>query len=105
VGEFFIFRGAWATLPLFTVVATIGLVITALALLRMFQHIFLGPLNPRWSARAGNPQPPDIQPAEFWVAAPLLALLLLLGVYPALVMDLTNTAATQAVAVFTQLLS
>jgi NADH:ubiquinone oxidoreductase subunit 4 (subunit M) len=39
------------------------------------------------------------------VAAPLLALLLLLGVYPALVMDLTNTAATQAVAVFTQLLS
>jgi NADH-quinone oxidoreductase subunit M len=105
VGEFFIFRGAWATLPLFTFVATIGLVITALALLRMFQHIFLGPLNPRWSARAGNPQPPDIQPAEFWVAAPLLALLLLLGVYPALVMDLTNTAATQAVAVFTQLLS
>ncbi len=100
VGEFFIFRGAWATLPLWTLLATIGLVITALALLRMFQYLFLGPLNPRWS---GSDRPADIRPTEFWIAAPLLALLLVLGVYPALVMNLTNAAVTGVVEVFARL--
>ncbi len=94
VGEFFIFRGAWATLPLFTLLATVGLIVTALALLRMFQRIFLGPLNPRWQGIC------DLNVLEFWTAAPLLALLLLLGIYPAPLMNLANAAATQMVAVF-----
>jgi NADH-quinone oxidoreductase subunit M len=102
VGEFFIFRGAWATLPLFTLLATIGLVVTALALLLMFQHIFLGPIGARWSGKA---QPPDIRAGEFWTAAPLLALLLVLGVYPALVMNLSNTATTGLVMVFERILT
>jgi NADH-quinone oxidoreductase subunit M len=105
VGEFFIFRGAWATLPLFAFLATIGLVVTALALLVMFQQIFLGPLNPRWSARAGGEQPADVRPAEFWTVAPLLALLLLLGIYPALIMNLTNATATEVVRVFMTMLT
>lgn len=94
VGEFFIFRGAWATLPLFTLLATIGLVFTALALLLMFQRIFFGPLNQRWSGLK------DLNPLEFWTAAPLLALLLVLGVYPAPIMNLANAAATQMAAAF-----
>jgi NADH-quinone oxidoreductase subunit M len=105
VGEFFIFRGAWATLPLFAFLATIGLVVTALALLVMFQHIFLGPLNPRWSSAAGGEQPADVRPAEFWTLAPLLALLLLLGIYPALIMNLTNATATEVVRVFMTMLT
>jgi NADH-quinone oxidoreductase subunit M len=102
VGEFFIFRGAWATLPLFTLLATIGLVVTALALLLMFKHIFLGPIGARWLGKA---QPPDIRSGEFWTAAPLLVLLLLLGVYPALVMNLSNTATTGLVMVFERILT
>ncbi len=99
VGEFFIFRGAWATLPLFTLLATIGLVITALALLVMFQRIFLGPLNQRWKAL------PDLNPLEFWTMAPLLALLLALGLYPAPIMELANATASQMVSVFMNVLS
>ncbi len=99
VGEFFIFRGAWATLALFTALATIGLVITALALLLMFQRIFLGPLNDRWDTLA------DLRPGEFWTVLPLLALLLLIGVYPAPLMNLANATATQLVVVFQQVLS
>ncbi|MCU0491843.1 MAG: NADH-quinone oxidoreductase subunit M [Chloroflexaceae bacterium] len=94
VGEFFIFRGAWATLPFFTLLATIGLVFTALALLLMFQQIFLGPLNGKWK------RVNDISPFEFWTAAPLLLLLLVFGLYPAPLMSIANTAATQMVAVF-----
>ena len=99
VGEFFIFRGAWATLPLFTALAVIGLIITALALLLMYQRIFLGPLNAEWGNIA------DLRPAEVWTILPLLALLLLLGVYPAPMLSLANATATQLVAVFQKLLS
>jgi NADH-quinone oxidoreductase subunit M len=98
VGEFFIFRGAWAALPLFTLLATIGLIITALALLLMFQHIFLGPLNTAWN----HLKPQDISPrtVEFWAAVPLIVLLLVLGIYPAPIMMLTNAVATHMVGVF-----
>ncbi|NJN16752.1 MAG: NADH-quinone oxidoreductase subunit M [Oscillochloris sp.] len=99
VGEFFIFRGAWASLPLFTALATIGLVITALALLLMFQRIFLGPINTRWSKMS------DLSLAELGVMLPILALLLFLGVYPAPIIGLANAAATQLVAVFGNILS
>ncbi len=103
VGEFFIFRGAWATLPFFTFLATIGLVVTAMALLVMFQRIFLGPLNEKW----GHLKSEDISPRslDFWVTAPLIAMLLALGIYPAPVMNLTNAAATQMVQVFMKVLS
>ncbi|NJK82161.1 MAG: NADH-quinone oxidoreductase subunit M, partial [Chloroflexaceae bacterium] len=96
VGEFFIFRGAWATLPLFTLLATIGLVVTALALLLMYRRVFLGPLNERLA------HTPDMHPTEFWTALPLLVLLVLLGIFPALIMGLTNTTALQVVQVFMQ---
>jgi NADH-quinone oxidoreductase subunit M len=99
VGEFFIFRGAWATLPLFTNLAVIGLIITALALLLMYQRIFLGPAGEAAHGFA------DLRPAEFWAAVPFLAALLLLGVYPAPIMNLFNAAATQLVAVFQRALS
>jgi NADH-quinone oxidoreductase subunit M len=99
VGEFFIFRGAWATLPLFTNLAVIGLIITALALLLMYQRIFLGPAG---EAAHGFT---DLRPAELWATVPFLAALLLLGVYPAPIMNLFNAAATQLVAVFQRVLS
>jgi NADH-quinone oxidoreductase subunit M len=104
VGEFFIFRGAWASLPFFTLLATIGLVVTALALLQMYARIFNGPLNPRW---AGEQAPTDMRivSREFLAAAPLLIALLILGIYPAPIMDLANQAATALVAVFTRGLS
>lgn len=99
VGEFFIFRGAWATLPLFTTLATIGLVVTALALLRMFQQIFLGPLPERWATL------PDLRPRELWSMLPLLGLLLALGLYPLPLLRIANATTTELVAIFQRLLS
>jgi NADH-quinone oxidoreductase subunit M len=103
VGEIFIFRGAWATLPFFTLLATIGLVVTALALLVMFQRIFLGPLNQRWR----DLKTQDIGPRtlEFWAMVPLIALSLILGIYPAPIMAITNATAMELVAVFVRILS
>jgi NADH-quinone oxidoreductase subunit M len=85
VGEFLILRGVWAAMPWLALVATVGLVVTALALLRMFGRIFHGPPAVRATA-------PDLTPFErdFVAVAPLLALLLALGIYPAPLLDLTN---------------
>ena len=96
VGEFFIFRGTWASLPFFTLLATIGLIVSALALLQMYARIFNGPLNTRWSGLADM----RVASREFLAAAPLLLALLILGIYPAPIMDLANHAATQLVNVF-----
>lgn len=107
VGEFFIFRGTWASLPFFTLLATVGLVVSALALLHMYARIFNGPLNPRWDSSHGGRTPSDMRVAsrEFLAAAPLLLLLLILGIYPAPIMDLANQTATALVNVFTRALS
>jgi NADH-quinone oxidoreductase subunit M len=105
MGEFFIFRGAWVTLPLFTLLATIGLVVTALALLLMYQNIFHGPPNPRWSGVQGGSVLPDLNRGETLTVLPLLVLLLVLGINPALIMNITNTAATQLVSVFERVLA
>jgi NADH-quinone oxidoreductase subunit M len=101
VGEFFIFRGTWASLPFFTLLATIGLVVSALALLQMYGRIFNGPLNERWH----NVADMRVLSREFLAAAPLLAALLVLGIYPAPILDLVNTTATALVSVFTRALS
>jgi NADH-quinone oxidoreductase subunit M len=101
VGEFFIFRGTWASLPFFTLLATIGLVVAALALLQMYARIFNGPLNERWRDLADM----RVASREFLAAAPLLLLLLIFGIYPAPIMDLANYAATALANVFTKALS
>jgi NADH-quinone oxidoreductase subunit M len=87
VGEFLIMRGVWAALPLLAIVATIGLVVTAMALLEMYGRIFHGPL-------LEGPPPRDVAllGREFLVALPLITLLIVLGIYPALILDVSNQA-------------
>jgi NADH-quinone oxidoreductase subunit M len=94
VGEFFIFRGTWATLPLWTILSMLGLVISALALLLMYQRIFSGPVNERLRGL------PDLNRREWGVLAPLLALLIILGVYPLPLMTIANQTALALVRFF-----
>lgn len=94
VGEFFIFRGTWPTLPALTIVSMVGLVISALALLLMYQRIFSGPVNERWRGL------PDINLREWSVLVPLLALLIALGVYPLPLMSIANQTALAVVRFF-----
>ncbi len=94
VGEFFIFSGAWSTLPLLTILSMLGLVISALALLLMYQRIFFGVASQRWAGL------PDITGREWGVLAPLLALLIVFGVYPLPLMSIANQTAVAVVRFF-----
>jgi NADH-quinone oxidoreductase subunit M len=94
VGEFFIFRGTWPALPLWTILSMLGLVISALALLLMFQRVFSGPVNERLRGM------PDITLREWSVLLPLLALLIVFGVYPLPLMQIANGTALAVVRFF-----
>jgi len=84
VSEFMIFRGAFPAFTILTVLATIGLVVTAAFLLWMIQRVLLGPLNPRWA------KIPEISVREIVAVAPLMVLMLLIGVYPSWILTTIN---------------
>jgi NADH-quinone oxidoreductase subunit M len=88
VAEFQVFRGALPILPLFAALSVLGIVVTAAFFLwKVIQQILLGPLNERWAGL------PDMTRAEMITLAPLLAIMLLFGIYPRPILDIINTAA------------
>jgi NADH-quinone oxidoreductase subunit M len=78
VGEFLIFKGVFPLAPWAAVVATIGLLVTAIFLLTFIQRVFCGPLNQRWA------QVPDLSTTERFLVLPSIALMFVLGIWPQL---------------------
>ncbi len=92
VAEFQVFAGSFAIYPVLAGVALVGLVVTAALFLRMLQRAFLGPLPERWANW------PDLSPVEVLALVPVLALVVLIGVAPAWVLDVIDATASQLVA-------
>lgn len=91
VGEFLIFKGTFGLVAWSAVLATPGLLITAIFLLRMYQQVFYGPLPTKhadWH---------DLDLRERFTVLPALLLVLILGVYPQLLMGLINPTVTKLV--------
>ena len=82
VAEFQVFAGALAVYPWLAGVGLVGIVITAALFLRMLQQVFLGPLPERWTGW------PDLGWIERVTLGALVALIIAIGVAPALVLDL-----------------
>ena len=76
VAEFFVFVGSFATYPLLTCLAAIGIIVTAGYMLWTIQRIFLGPVNERWKDLK------DMAGFELAAMAPLAVLMLVIGIYP-----------------------
>jgi NADH-quinone oxidoreductase subunit M len=77
IGEFLAFVGTFQVWPVPTIIAGLGLIISAAFLLWTIQRVMLGPLNPRWTGL------PDMDRREWLVLAPLAILSIFFGVYPA----------------------
>ncbi len=84
VGEFLLFRGAWPVFTLVTALATLGLLFTGAYLLWMIQRVLLGPLNPR------RAQLDEIGWRETLAVTPLLALMVLTGLWPSWILATIN---------------
>ncbi|MGI8819886.1 MAG: complex I subunit 4 family protein [Chthoniobacterales bacterium] len=85
IGEFLIFKGSFALASIATGAAVFGLLITAVALLRVMQGLFSGPLVE--SCRAF----PELRASELAVVAPASLLMLALGIAPQFVLHIVNS--------------
>jgi NADH-quinone oxidoreductase subunit M len=84
VSEFLIFRGVFPLSWISATVAVLGLLITAAVILTVIQRVFTGPLPERWAGF------PDMTMGERWALAPVLALMLILGLVPQLILGTVN---------------
>jgi NADH-quinone oxidoreductase subunit M len=76
VSEFLVLVGTFAAYPVVGIIATLGIVLAALYTLVLYQRTMTGPV------KAEVRKMPDLRVRELAVVAPLIALLLFLGVFP-----------------------
>src|SRR5207237_7877114 len=89
IGEFLIFKGAFAITALFTSIAVIGLLVTAIVFARAMQLLFSGPLAEGCSAF------PDLLRSEKLVVVPITLLMFAIGIPPQFVLNNFHTPVVQ----------
>ena len=77
VGEFLIMLGAFSVTPGWTAAAATGVILGAIYMLWMVRRVIFGPL-----ANPENQKLTDLNGREILILAPILALIVLMGVYP-----------------------
>jgi NADH-quinone oxidoreductase subunit M len=95
VSEFLVVRGAWGVgvhswsgFALFTALGMIGLLFTGAYILKGIKQVLHGPLNHHWEEHGLA----EINFREIVVMAPLMVLIVWLGVWPGWLLDVINRA-------------
>ena len=96
ISEFLVLIGTFTRYPVFAVFAATALVLSAVYILWMYQRMMTGPV------KEGNDRLRDLVPREILVVAPLIALLIVLGVYPKPALDVINPAVTHTLTTIDQ---
>lgn len=86
IGEFLIFRGAFALAPIATATCLLGLLMTVILILGVIQKVFTGPLRPDLATFA------DLSGWERMALFPAIALMFVLGLYPQLILGTLSTS-------------
>lgn len=96
ISEALVFLGAFPVYKTETVIAAVGIVLTAAYLLWMVQRVFLGPWTTQIKDSSGSLVPAtelkEIDKREIFILAPLAALCLWIGVYPGPFLGLISTS-------------
>ena len=87
VSEFMVVRGAWPVFTLATALSMIGLFFTGAYILKALKMVLHGPLNEHWHGHAA-----EINVREMVVIAPLMVLMLVIGIWPAWLLEMINRA-------------
>ncbi len=85
VAEFTVFIGSYVTWPVHTILAASAIVITAGYILWMIRRVFFGPFNERWDHLR------DAHGLELVPLVTLIAVILLIGLDPALLTTVVNS--------------
>jgi NADH-quinone oxidoreductase subunit M len=86
VSEFLVLVGTFTRYKVAASFATAGIILAAIYILWMYQRTMTGPVQPQVADM------PDLRPRELWAVGPLIALLIVFGVYPKPLLDLINPA-------------
>lgn len=86
ISEFLVLIGTFTAFPVMAVFAASALVLSAIYILWAYQRMMTGPVT------GGNDTLRDLVPREVLVIAPLIAILLFLGVYPKAALDVIDPA-------------
>ncbi len=87
VSEFMVVRGAWPVFTLATALSMIGLFFTGAYVLKALMKVLHGPLNQKWNGKIS-----EINMREIIVIAPLMVLILIIGIWPAWIVAVINRA-------------
>ena len=90
ISEFLVLVGTFTRYPVATVFAATALVLSAIYILWLYQRLMTGPA--RSELAEGQHQIRDLVPREIVVVAPLIVLLLVLGIYPKPALDVIDPA-------------
>jgi NADH-quinone oxidoreductase subunit M len=85
VSEFLVVRGSWPILTFYTALSMIGLLITGAYILKGIKQVLHGPLNEKWLGHRL-----EINRREVLAIAPLMVLMLLIGVWPSWILEVIN---------------
>jgi NADH-quinone oxidoreductase subunit M len=86
VSEFMVVRGAWSAHTLLIILSMAGLLITGIYILKALQKVLHGPVGEEWQHHPLK----DINFTEVLGIAPLMGAMLVLGIYPALALNIIN---------------
>jgi NADH-quinone oxidoreductase subunit M len=89
VSEFLVLIGTFTKYQAAAVAATIGIILAAIYILWMYQRTMTGPVQP------GLETMPDLKARELWAVGPLIALIVVLGVFPQPILKIINPAVHQ----------
>lgn len=92
VSEFMIVRGSYQPLTIYTAIAMLGLLFTGAYILKGIKKVLHGPMNEHWAH--GEHKLTEINLRETLVMVPLMALMLLTGIWPMWILDIINKAVT-----------
>jgi NADH-quinone oxidoreductase subunit M len=98
ISEFLVVRGTWPILTAYTAISMLGLLFTGAYILKGIKKVLHGPLNEHWAhgdpaaVGRGEHKLTDITTREILIMAPLMLLILSIGIYPAWILDVINKA-------------
>jgi NADH-quinone oxidoreductase subunit M len=90
VSEFLVVRGAYPLLTVHTWISMLGLLFTGAYILKGIRQVLHGPVNERWAH--GEHRLTEINFREILVMAPLMILILVIGLWPRWILDVINAA-------------
>ncbi len=90
VSEFLVVRGAYPVLTIYTAIAMLGLLFTGAYILKGIKSVLHGPMNEHWAH--GEHKLTEINTRELFVIVPLMVLMLVIGLWPAWILEVINKA-------------